>query len=87
MTEAEKVEARFETMEAYIWKRHNTVVHYIAMQSLLGLFEETDRMQGGVRGCGGGNRQALIWQGQGIIRRRGKRRTRISWNITGGGKM
>ena len=50
LTEAEKVEARFETMEAYIWKRQNTVVHYIAMQSLLGLFEETERMQGGGEG-------------------------------------
>ena len=44
--EAERAEAGFETMDTYIRKRWNTVAHYIATQSLMGLCKATERKKG-----------------------------------------
>ena len=46
MSATEKEGAGFQTMEEYIWKQQNTVAQYIATQSLLDLFEGSERAPG-----------------------------------------
>ena len=65
--EATRAEAGFETMEAYIWQRHNTVAQYIATRSLLDLCNATERMQGA--------RVVIWWWEQAGIDMTGERET------------
>ena len=46
LTAAARAETGFEPMETYIWRRQNTVVHYIAMRLLIDLCEAAERNQG-----------------------------------------
>ena len=46
LTEEARAEVGFDTMEAYIRKRQNTVVWYISTQSLLDICEATEMTQG-----------------------------------------
>ena len=45
MSKAERAEAGFEVIEAYIWIIQNTVAQDIATQSVMDIFEATERKQ------------------------------------------
>ena len=44
--EVAREEEGFETMEIYIWQRHNTIAQYIATQLILDLCESAERKRG-----------------------------------------
>ena len=43
----DREEAGFKVMGEYIRRRHNKVAHFIATQSIMDLYEDTERTRGG----------------------------------------
>ena len=63
------MEAGFDTMETYIWRRHNTVAQYIATLLLLDLCKAAERNQGA--------RVEIQWWEQAEIDLSGERETEV----------
>ena len=67
LTAAAREEAGFKAMGEYIWRRQNTVAHFIAIRSMMELCEETEITPGAQVGM-------RWWEQAGIDVTRGRER-------------